>query len=230
MFLFLSGEGPSDIGISNDEVGPMSKLLDNWISIRSGYSLLETEQYLIIPKQQLIEKAKIIRPRSSRGKKQQVETKFYFKNAQALALLAKEKNKDNSIVILFRDSDGTASVDRGEWQAKNNSMLDGFSVGGFSRGVPMIPKPKSESWALCALKNNYQHCSRFEGRSGNDKSPKSLKAELEKCLREPATRIVLNQKIDAGKFAIENIIDMESMTAFKDRLDDVLDQLNLQAR
>jgi hypothetical protein len=41
MFLVLSGEGPSDIGIQNDKIGPMTKLIEQWISRRSGYSLIE---------------------------------------------------------------------------------------------------------------------------------------------------------------------------------------------
>jgi len=40
MFLVLSGEGPSDIGIQDDKIGPMTKLIDLWIIRRSGYSLI----------------------------------------------------------------------------------------------------------------------------------------------------------------------------------------------
>jgi len=44
------------------------------------------------------------------------------------------------------------------------------------RGVAMIPKPKSEAWLLCALKNKpYESCEKLEDRSGNDDSPNSLK-------------------------------------------------------
>ena len=53
MFLILSGEGVADIGIENDKVGPMTKLVDSWIARRIGYSLIDTNSYTIIPKQQL---------------------------------------------------------------------------------------------------------------------------------------------------------------------------------
>jgi hypothetical protein len=38
MFLILSGEGVSDIGTKNDEIGPMMKLVDAWIYRQIGYS------------------------------------------------------------------------------------------------------------------------------------------------------------------------------------------------
>jgi len=40
MFLLLSGEGASDIGTQDNEIGPMTKFIDNWITRRSGYSLI----------------------------------------------------------------------------------------------------------------------------------------------------------------------------------------------
>ena len=42
-------------------------------------------------------------------------------------------------------------------------MLDGFAEENFSRGVPMIPKPKSEAWIICALRSNpYEGCESLE--------------------------------------------------------------------
>jgi hypothetical protein len=225
MFLVLSGEGPSDIGIQDDKIGPMTKLIDLWITRRSFYSLIECEQYTIFRKEQLAKKAKTLK--SFSGKKQDKETGYFFKNARALALLAKEESQQRNditvIPVLFRDADGTASSGRGEWQKKWQSMLDGFETEDMPGGVPMIPKPKSEAWILCALREKYQN----EYESGNDNSPNSLKKQLAKYLGEDATRELLNQKIDEGQIDIEFIVDMPSLTQFKEQLDNVLDRLKL---
>jgi hypothetical protein len=101
------------------------------------------------------------------------------------------------------------------------SILTGFEVEQISTGVPMIPKPKSEAWILCALRNQYQNCGKLEDESGNDDAPNSLKQQLEEYLGEPGSRIVLNDKIDAGEIDIDRIKDMPSLTAFKNRLDEV---------
>jgi hypothetical protein len=230
MFLILSGEGEADIGIKDNAVGPMTKIVDNWIARRIGYSLIDLDFYTIIPKQQLAEQAKKIKARSMKGKRQDSETRYFYKNARALALISRQKALEIGddiplILVLFRDADGTASSDRGEWADKMRSMLTGFEVEQISTGIPMIPKPKSEAWILCALRNNYQHCAKLEDESGNDDSPNPLKQQLENRLGEPGTGKLLNDKIDAGEIDIDRMTDLPSLTAFKDRLNEVLDLL-----
>jgi hypothetical protein len=230
MFLILSGEGSSDIGTEDSTIGPMTKIVDNWIDRRIGYSLIDTNLYKIIPKQQLADRAKQIKPLSRKGKKQQSETRYFYKNARALALLAHQHRREIGddtplILVLFRDADGTASAERGEWKDKWRSILAGFEVEQISTGVPMIPKPKSEAWILCALRNKYQHCTKLEDESGNDDSPNPLKQQLENHLGESGTGKLLNDKIDNGEIDIDRITDVPSMTAFKDRLNEVLDLL-----
>ncbi len=101
-------------------------------------------------------------------------------------------------------------------------MIQGFSDEGFEQGVPMIPKPKSEAWIICSVKNNpYQGCRTLEDRSGNDKSPNSLKGELAEILdglpsREQLCEMVSNGTIDSNR------IDMPSFLAFKEALLDLL--------
>jgi len=236
MFLLLSGEGASDIGIQNDELGPMTKFVDNWIERRSGYSLIDNNYYIIVTKARLVELVKELRESkefktlSKVGKKNKRETAYFHNNARALAILAERESVSRGteiIPILFRDGDGTASSGRGQCEDKRLSMLAGFEAGGVSNGVPMIPKPKSEAWILCALRNKYQNCERIENESGNDDSPNSLKHQLKECLGEKATRVLLNHQIDEGNLDIKKIVDMPSLTAFKDRLDEVLDNLRL---
>ena len=87
--------------------------------------------------------------------------------------------KDDVVAVLFCDADGTAPAERGQWDDKFQSMLSGFEKEGFNRGAPMITRPKSEAWILCAMKYGYQGCDVLEERSGNDKSFNPLKKELE---------------------------------------------------
>jgi hypothetical protein len=227
MLLVLSGEGPTDLGGYGEEIGPLAKLVDRWIAQRLGYSLVDCDFYCFFSKKQLSDRAKTIKPRSMKGKKQASETRYFYKNARALALLARELDSEEMIVVLFRDADGTASSDRGEWQDKWNSMLAGFEIEGMATGVPMIPKPKSEAWLLCALQNGYQSCAGLEEESGNDTSPRSLKGQLQEVLGEDTSRERLNDLVDRGDIDFSRIKDMRSLTAFTKRLDEVLDILGV---
>jgi hypothetical protein len=96
-------------------------------------------------------------------------------------------------------------------------MNDGFAEDGFRRGVPMLPRPKSEAWLICALKHKYRDCAQLEKRSGNDHSPDSLKSELAAYLgampsREELCQFVEDRRIDG------QMIDMESFSLFRDSL------------
>jgi hypothetical protein len=230
MFLILSGEGKTDIGENSNEIGPITKLIDNWIARRIRYSLIEGGQYAIFSEAQVVEKAKKeIVSHSRRGKKNGQETRFFRNNARGLAILAREKAQEIGtdtplILVLFRDLDGTASISGDMWNNKWQSILDGFDAEGILTGVPMIPNPKSEAWILCALRNRYQHCEKLEDESGNNASLNPLKQQLKDHLGEPGSRILLNEKIDAGEIDIDRI-DMDSLNKFKERLNEVLDLL-----
>lgn len=193
MFFLLSGEGPTDIGLCADnmtacegeqhQTGPMAMIVSKIVEQQLGFSFIETRYYGYVSKSELIQKASgfKLKKNSPRlpGKKRPKETGYFYRNARALALCAKDKEtelNDEIIAVLFRDSDGTASADRGLWKYKWDSIIQGFSDEGFNQGVPMVPKPKSEAWIICSVKQNpYQGCRTLENRSGNDKSPNSLK-------------------------------------------------------
>ena len=230
MFLILSGEGETDLGINDKEFGSITKLIDNLVINRIGYSFIKEETYTIVSKTELTKEAKRIKPQTRKGIDVDEETKEFFKRAKALSIIAYRKKKDLSnetplIVILFVDSDGRSSSKKNKWAIRSKSILDGFKRENLATGVPMIPIPISEAWILCALRDNYKYCAKLEDESGSKKSPKSLKKQLEDHLREPETRILLNDKIDDGEIDIDRIIDMSSMTAFKNRLNEVLDGL-----
>jgi hypothetical protein len=244
MYFLFSGEGGTDlgVGISGSTIaegkdylhGPMTLLADRIVEEKHRYSLLESECCGYLSESEITKKAKELKAakKSPRlpGRKQPKETLYYFKNARILAMFAKKKAaglNDTVVAILFRDADGTASSGRGEWRQKWESMMNGFAAEGFDRGVPMIPKPKSEAWILCALKQQpYQDCGKLEDRSGNDQSPNSLKNELNArlavfsrsapSLREHLCHLVEGRIVDLEK------IEMPSFKAFRDRLEAVI--------
>ena len=129
------------------------------------------------------------------------------------------------MAVLFRDSDGTGISPRDDWEQKVDSMVNGFSRAGFDRGVPMVPRPKSEAWLLCALKDPpYQHCARLEDESGNDNSPNSLKRQLAALIgHEPGAEEqsgwVRDGRVDPDR------LNLPSFQAFTLSLNAALDQL-----
>lgn len=237
MFFLLSGEGVTDIGAGQGAttihegedflLGPMAIIVAKVVEARHKYSILEGACGFI-SKASLVDRAKELKAAKKQlrlpGPKQAKETRYFFNNARVLARVAMEHAKarnDEVVAVLFRDSDGTASAGRGEWEAKRKSILSGFAAEKFDRGVPMIPKPKSEAWLICAWKNNpYQGCDALEERSGNDNSPKNLKGELEELLDDDVSRDSLRKKVSES-FAIDRI-KMPSFKAFRTRLEEVI--------
>ena len=167
--------------------GPMAwvvdKLLENY---HTGYSLLEAHQNSAdcVKHVHETELAALGKrgPRLLPGLKYGKGTAFFTRNAWALGVRAKEIAVEDGapvLAVLFRDGDGTRSTPAGEWQAKVDSMHRGFAMVECDTGVPMVPRPKSEAWLLCALRPpGYVNCAPFEDASGNDASPKSLKKQL----------------------------------------------------
>ena len=243
MYLLLSGEGPSDIGhnvLSEDGTsseyrpGPMAWFVDQLIEQQLGYeySHIEFEQVEYVAKAMLVEVNRSL-PRHKKsmglpGKGRSKETKYYFENARSLAKLAKAKSEQLEVpvlAVLFRDADGTASAGRGEWQDKFNSMTNGFIAEEFEHGVPMVPKPKSEAWLLCAVKQApYQNCDNLENESGNDDSPNPLKAQLALALNnENATSEINALVLDRGIDVMQ--IDMTSFNHFKCALNECVQNI-----
>jgi hypothetical protein len=203
----------------------MAIIISQIVEQHLHFSFIENRFYGYVSKSELVKRASEYKSKKKSpmlpGKKKPKETLYFYRNARALALCAKDKEaklNDSVIAVLFRDSDGTASADRGLWQFKWDSMIKGFSDEGFKQGVPMIPKPKSEAWFVCSFKNNpYQDCEALEDRSGNDKSPNSLKDELAKIFgslpsREQYCEMVSNGLIDSNR------ITMPSFLSFKQAL------------
>jgi hypothetical protein len=226
MYLIFSGEGSTDMG--NEEYpGPMLHFIDRIASKKLSFSLLKEKCYEFISRSQLSERAKqlSILPKAATlpGRKRNRETAEFYKNARALAVFAKEREeeKDGVLAVLFRDSD---TVEQDVWQTKWDSVCNGFDAADFTRGVPMIPKPVSEAWILCAIyrKENIKHdSSKLENTKHGSDDKHSLKIELEKKLGERPTRELLNDKIQSGKID-EGYINLASFKIFKSRLTELL--------
>lgn len=237
MFFLLSGEGVTDIGAARSDapicegeefvVGPMTIIVAHIVEAHHGYSIL-AGACGFISEARLSQRAGDLKAVKKEiripGKKRERETHYFFNNARTLSRIAREKAAalgDDVVAILFRDSDGTGSADRGRWEDQWQSMLDGFQEEEFDNGVPMIPKPKSEAWLICAFKKRpYQACDVLEKRSGNDKSPNSLKRELATLIGPDVESERLVEKV---KSALDiDRIKMPSFSAFRGRLEDVI--------
>jgi hypothetical protein len=238
MYFLLSGEGATDLGACTDSTaacegmdylhGPMTVIVDQIVEAHHHYSLLDAGCCGFVSRSTIADRASELKAAKKGirlpGKRRARETWYFFNNARVMARIAKEwerERKDDVVAVLFRDAD-TATAGRGPWEEKRQSMLDGFAEEGLARGVPMIPKPTSEAWLLCALrKNPYQGCAALEDRSGSSQSPHSLKGELEKRLGHPTTRDELCDMVTKGRIDYRRI-DMPSFNAFRERLQGVL--------
>ena len=227
MHLLLSGEGNSDLGLFcsfNNEfiAGSMYYIVDKIIEQKYDFSYYDVKDEMItfIPKVELTKLTKRLPPFT--GKKGLKGTAYFTNNAIALAKIAKKKSKvlnDDVIAILFRDADGTSSTIKGLWEEKVQSIENGFKIEKFNHGVAMIPKPKSESWLICALQRSpYENCTKLEERSGNDDSPNNLKDELESFGIELEH---INEMIQDGQIDIEKI-EMPSFEYFSKKLKELL--------
>jgi hypothetical protein len=161
------------------------------------------------------------------GLRQRKETRYFFNNARVLARIAKEKQDSRSdeevIAVLFRDCDGTASAGRGLWDDKHDSMLHAFEQEGFDRGVPMLPKPKSEAWLIAGITGMPNHeGTPLEDWSGNDNAPRPLKAALAELIGQQPSREVLCELMGDGTVDYQRI-QLAKFDVFHARLRSFLD-------
>jgi hypothetical protein len=235
MIIVVSGEGPTDIGRCDNGagicdppdyvLGAMGRFVDALVEPIWTYSPYDARTMHFVTEgtlARLSDDAKIV---TLPGKKKEQETGYFFKNAYALGTYAagiEEENECETMAVLFRDADGTRSTQRGLWEGKVKSMNLGFVAAGYPRGVPMVPKPKSEAWLLCAVqKHPYQNCIQFESISGNDRSPNNAKKQLEEALA-PMEKTHLDVPDMIGEASISPAsIDMPSFNVFRERLEQI---------
>ena len=240
MILMLAGEGKTDLGQLRAsaaglvfEPGPMAWIVDQLLASQLDYSLIESHHagadcVVLISESELAQQAKAGAKKKSPllpGIKHGKNTGFFTRNAQALGRLALEKQEKRNtptIAVLFRDADASRSMSRQTWREKVDSVVRGFKEVQFDTGVPMIPRPKSEAWILCALKNNYLSCEGLEDAPGNDASPNSLKNQLEQFLTYSPTAEQQAEWVLSGKIDPQRIM-MPSFLEFKQSLADAIE-------
>jgi hypothetical protein len=237
MKLLISGEGPSDLGACNNALGectdgdfnrgPMAVWLARLWEKLLDYNLFDVpEAVLYVSENALAAKAKNAgkRMQSLRGKKQVAETGLYFTNAQQLGLMAKQLAADHAVpvmAVLFRDADGTRSARGQMWKTKWDSMANGFAAAAFDFGVPMLPKPKSEAWLLCAGQIAMHSHAALEDISGNDDSPNSAKKQWDAVMGSHQTAAQEADWCANNPPDWHNLLTMPSFQAFYDRFQEV---------
>ncbi len=140
-----------------------------------------------------------------RSKKQaNMKEKRFFRDAEAFATIAKEKEAE--MMIFFVDSD---KGDKNEYERRYRSIVIGFTQAGVAdRAIPMIPNKISEAWLLCC--ETCKNCDKFEklptGDESNPKNPKNIIRKKGKTVYKIA------QECDP------NCIDMPSFNRFREDL------------
>jgi hypothetical protein len=210
--------------------GPMAWLVDRTLEAWLGYSVLaqresDPDALGFVSEMELTEAAKALRPRKAKtlsGYKNPEGTGLFRRNAEMLGARALSDAAATGrpvVAVLFRDGDGTRSSPPDDWQRKLESMLNGFQLAGCTTGVPMLPRPKSEAWLLCALKAQpYWHCAALEEASGNDNSPNSLKTQLDALIGHTAGAEEQAQWVKDGRVD-PNRLDMPSFLTFRRHLE-----------
>lgn len=237
MIVVLSGEGPTDLGQCSNaqdfcgdgdfQIGPLAVLLDQMLMSRLNYSLRSIPGgYRYVSEGALVERARARKNSSSKfslvGKKRDRETGYFYINAWMLADIALQVEiecNDKVVAVLFRDCDGTRSSCAGLWASKWESMENGFCRASFSKGVPMLPKPKSEAWLLCAAQPLVQDCSGLEDISGNDASPNSAKSQLDGVFGKHKSGDELCGWLEENPVGENKLSSMPSFAAFKEKLE-----------
>lgn len=239
MKLLISGEGKRDLGECNNAQGrccdgdfnrgPMAVwLLRLWEALLH-YNLLDVPEAVVyVSEKALAQQAKHSSQQSGkrmqplRGKKQDAETGLYFSNAQQLGLMAKQFSADDDVMaVLFRDADGTRSASGQMWQTKWDSIMNGFVAADFDFGVPMLPKPKSEAWLLCAGQIASHSHAVLETISGNDDSPNAAKRQWAVFMGSPPTAEQEADWCTVHPGDWQNLLTMPSFKAFHDRFHEV---------
>ena len=210
----------------------LARLWENML----GYNLLDTPEAVVyVSETALAQQAKKSgkRMQSLRGKKQAVETGLYFGNAKHLGLIAQQlatDHADSVMAVLFHDADGTRSAPGQMWQSKWDSMVNGFASAAFDFGVPMLPRPKSEAWLLCAWQTAKHSYDALEDISGNDESPNSAKVQWDAFMGSQQTS---EQEADWCAYNPgdwHNLLTMPSFKAFYDRFHEVAKSMLRQGR
>lgn len=236
MNVLVTGEGSSDMGGSNNglpiangehyNLGPMAlivtrllrQILPDWNVDNLNFDQ-PSSWITCISGNELARKTKDIRKHRPSTKLQ----KGFVEHANRATTMADyAKETEHQLAIYFHDTD------RNDFDALVNAIKLGFNSIEGVQGVPMVPKPTSEAWLICGLKENpYTHCSALENDlSGNDaaatnNAPKKVLGRLIglSADAEPNTE----QQFQAAEQSDVSRIDMPSFNQFRENLTTAID-------
>ena len=225
MYFVLTGEGNSDLGYSAEHPGVLVRLLEKLASDISdedlGYEFASRSDLAAkMPKD-----SDSSRPILLRGNKRKYPYLITIqRTAEALGRIASEL--ENTGAVFFHDCDFTHSEVNNPDEYYRQvvcSMEQGFEFANYSNGVPMVPKPRSESWLLCHYQATpYENCARFEKLPANDRAENSGKKLLERFFNCRESQIYEHIDIDEIDW---DQIDAPSFVFFKNRFQHVVERL-----
>ena len=228
MYFVLTGEGNSDLGYSAEHPGVLVRLLEKLASDISDEDL----GYEFASRSDLAAKVSpnSDSPRSMllRGNKRKYSYLITIqRTAEALGRIASEL--ENTGAVFFHDCDFTHSEVNNPDEYYRQvvcSMEQGFKSASYSNGVPMVPKPRSESWLLCYYQDTpYENCARFEDLPANDRAENSGKKQLARFFNCRENKIYENVNIAEIDW---DQIDAPSFVFFKNRFQHVVERLTGQ--
>ena len=216
------GEGTSDLYVARDgrQDGPLKiavdKLLNSFWRDSHGF------EFRAVGRNQLSKATKNQRPKLGavvRGHKEKYPgLRSVAAFAACLAQMAQIEGDDWG-VIFFEDLDFHADTDIEDfYKAKIGAMHKGFDLAQFKKGVPMVPKPRSESWLLCYYQETpYEIGNYFENLAGSDQSLNSGKKRVARFFGVHENQIYgrIKERIDDIDWSR---IDAPSFVFFKNRL------------
>lgn len=222
--ILVTGEGSSDMGGSNNgqpistgefyNLGPMALLVvqllqkimpdwnedtmdfespNNWITCISG--------------NELARQAKDVRKHRPSTK---LKKGFVEHANRATTMVEYARDNGHQLVFYFHDTD------KCDFSDLHQSVILGLNGVDGVHGIPMIPKPTSEAWLICGIKQEpYAHCTALETQlSGNDaasdgNAPKKVLAQLLGCEATTDQQYEVVKGIDVTR------INMPSYNQFK---------------
>ena len=204
MFFLLLGEGGSDLGKSHSHPGPLIIPLQQLAEVAVGAEF----EYDYVGRAELSDAAPAKAPGQERkmlirgNKRKFAGLASIQRTAEALG--SKASKLEECGVVYFSDCDYTnREVNNPELYYEDviRSMEHGFySVPGFRTGVPMVPRPRSESWFLCHYQEHpYTCCERFEHLPANDDAPGSGKRLLGEFFHCPPTVPEIYSRINSDE-------------------------------
>ena len=193
MLVLLTGEGPTDIGTATDDklkapgewtIGPVSLLIRDYVADAFNLDNLSlNEHFWFAPKQYLTKLSKTIRPQilNRLSVSCSLEERKRTRALLAVALHLAEQQNDDVLPILFRDCDNALHARKRCDELRTNIQdASKFNTCVQQFVCPLIARPSSETWFVCALCYNYDEdkCKKLETSSSRSDKGKLFPKDI----------------------------------------------------